>query len=86
MGSREHGALLVLTAGVVILVARLTGFDQVSVLLAFAPGGQTELNLLTYVLGLDVAYVALHHLARLAIVILGAQMVFRAQSDWRKNG
>jgi membrane AbrB-like protein len=76
--------LLVVTGAVAWGVSRLTGFDPVSVLLAFAPGGQTELNLLAYVLGLDVAYVALHHLMRLAIVILGAQIVFRTRTDWRK--
>jgi uncharacterized membrane protein AbrB (regulator of aidB expression) len=74
--------LLMVTAVVVVIVASLTGFDQVSVLMAFAPGGQTELNLLAFVLGADVAYVALHHLARLAIVILGAQLVFATQRDW----
>lgn len=74
--------LLLVTAVVVVLVARLTGFDQVSVLMAFAPGGQTELNLLAYVLGVDVAYVALHHLARLAIVLIGAQLVFKTQKGW----
>jgi membrane AbrB-like protein len=77
--------LLVFTAVVAHYVARWTGFDPVSVLLAFAPGGQTELNLLTYVLGLDVAYVALHHLMRLGIVILGAQLVFKTQKSWRKD-
>jgi uncharacterized protein len=77
--------LVVLTAAVASVVSRLTGFDPVSVLLAFAPGGQTELNLLAYVLGLDVAYVALHHLMRLAIVILGAQIVFRTRKDWRRS-
>ena len=75
--------LLSVTAVVVILVSHWTGFDQVSVLMAFAPGGQTELNLLAFVLGVDVAYVALHHLARLAIVILGAQLVFKTQKNWR---
>lgn len=76
--------LLVITGFVADGVSRLTGFDPVSVLLGFAPGGQTELNLLAFVLGLDVAYVALHHLMRLAIVILGAQYIFRSQTDWRK--
>jgi hypothetical protein len=76
--------LLMVTAMVVVLVARWTGFDQVSVLMAFAPGGQTELNLLAFVIGADVAYVALHHLARLAIVILGAQLVFTTQKSWRR--
>jgi uncharacterized protein len=76
--------LMLVTAVVVVLVARLTGFDQVSVLMAFAPGGQTELNLLAYILGVDVAYVALHHLARLAIVLIGAQLVFKTQKGWLK--
>ncbi|MFV0294760.1 MAG: AbrB family transcriptional regulator [Hyphomicrobiaceae bacterium] len=77
--------LVVLTTAIASEVSRLTGFDPISVMLAYAPGGQTELNLLAYVLGLDVAYVALHHLARLAIVILGAQMVFRTHKSWRKS-
>lgn len=77
--------LLLVTGLVANGVARLTGFDPISVLLAFAPGGQTELNLLAYVLGLDVAYVALHHLMRLAIVILGAQIIFRTRTEWRRR-
>lgn len=77
--------LLVITALAAHWVAKLTGFDPISVLLGFAPGGQTELNLLAFVLGLDVAYVALHHLMRLAIVILGAQIVFKSQKAWRKE-
>lgn len=77
--------LLAITGGVVVLVSHFTGFDPVSVLLAFAPGGQTELNLLAFILGLDVAYVAMHHLARVAIVIVGAQMILKSRSDWRKD-
>jgi len=76
--------LLAIIPIVVLGVSRMTGFDPISVLLAFAPGGQTELNLLAYILGLDVAYVALHHLTRLAIVIFGAQIVFKTKLDWRK--
>jgi membrane AbrB-like protein len=77
--------LLSVTAVVVTMVSHWTGFDNVSVLMAFAPGGQTELNLLAFILGVDVAYVALHHLARLAIVILGAQLVFATQKSWRQG-
>ena len=77
--------LILYTAFVAHWVAKFTGFDPVSVLLAYAPGGQTELNLLTFVLGLDVAYVAMHHLSRLGIVILGAQIVFKTQKGWRKS-
>ena len=76
--------LLVLTALAAIFVSRLTGFDSASVLLAYAPGGQTELNLLAYILGLDVAFTALHHLVRLAIVIFGAQLILKANKNWRR--
>ena len=67
------------------MVSRLTGFDSTTVLLAYAPGGQTEMNLLAYILKLDVAFTALHHLVRLAIVIFGAQLVFKANPAWRQN-
>ncbi len=72
------------TGLVALLVSRLTGFDSTTVLLAYAPGGQSELNLLAYILNLDVAYTALHHLLRIAIVIFGAQIVFKANPSWRE--
>lgn len=76
--------LVALTGVVALVVSRITGFDSTTVLLAYAPGGQTELNLMAYILKLDVAYTALHHLVRLAIVIFGAQIVFRANPKWRE--
>jgi membrane AbrB-like protein len=75
--------LVIATAIVALLVSRMTGFDSTSVLLAYAPGGQTEINLLAYILGLDAAFTALHHLVRLAIVIFGAQIVFATNKSWR---
>lgn len=77
--------LLVLTAIAAVGVSAITGFDRVSVLLAFAPGGQTELNLLALILGLDVAFIALHHLVRLAIIIIGAQAVFLKDEEWQRH-
>ncbi len=76
--------LVIATGLIALLVARITGFDSTTVLLAYAPGGQSELNLLAYILNLDVAYTALHHLVRLAIVIFGAQIVFKANPKWRE--
>jgi membrane AbrB-like protein len=78
-------ALMTVTTAVALIVSRITGFDSTSVLLAYAPGGQTELNLLAYILGLDPAFTALHHLVRLAVVIFGAQIVFAANTTWRKG-
>jgi uncharacterized protein len=70
-------ALIVTSAMVTLGVAKLTSAPVHPVLLGYAPGGQAELNLVAYTLNLDVAFVALHHLVRLAIVIFGAQMVFK---------
>lgn len=69
--------LLALAAGFTTAVVAMTGIDVSSVLLAYSPGGQAEMNLMAVVLGVDVAYVALHHLLRLALVVIGAQIVFK---------
>lgn len=84
LGAGFSIVLVMVTGLMALLVSRLTGFDATTVLLAYAPGGQSELNLLAFILNLDVAYTALHHLVRLAIVIFGAQLVFRANPKWRQ--
>lgn len=71
--------LLVITACFTFAITATMDFDSTSVLLAFSPGGQSEVNLIAFVLGLDVAYVALHHLARIAIVIIGAQIILKSR-------
>ena len=76
--------ILMLSAAVAVLVHWSLGITMLSVLLAYAPGGQTELLLIALVLGLDAPYVALHHLMRLFVVIIGAQIVFR-RSHWTKG-
>ena len=43
--------------------------------LACAPGGQPEMNLIALVLNIDPAYVALHHLLRVMVIVIGAQFV-----------
>jgi membrane AbrB-like protein len=77
--------MLAMTAAATLGVSWLTGFDKISVLLAYAPGGQAELNLLALILGIDVAFIALHHLVRLAIIIIGAQAVFLKDKEWQAN-
>jgi uncharacterized protein len=69
--------LILVAAAVTLGVAKLTGAPIHPLMLAYAPGGQAELNLVAYTLNLDVAFVALHHLVRLAVVIFGAQIVFK---------
>lgn len=58
-----------------VLVVWATGINEYAVALAYAPGGQPEMNLIALVLNFDPAYVALHHLLRVMIIIVLAQLV-----------
>lgn len=69
--------ILLLTLAFTAVVSSVVDVDLVSVILAFSPGGQAEMNLIAIVLGVDVAYIALHHLVRVFMVIVGSQIIFR---------
>jgi len=73
-------AMLALTVAFAAGVHWLTGFPLMSVVLAYTPGGQAEMNLIALTRGVDVAYVAVHHMARVALVVLGAPILFRLLS------
>jgi uncharacterized protein len=78
--------LLIALAGLAALaISALTGLESTTLLLSYAPGGQNEMALLALILGLDVAVIALHHLLRVAMVVIGAQIVFSTQKGWRKE-
>lgn len=49
----------------------------VDVFLAFAPGGQAEMTVLSIVSGADLGYVIVHHLTRIMLVITGAPIAAR---------
>lgn len=61
--------LVVLTAIFTFIVSKITHFDPLSILLAFAPGGQAEINLIAIVIAVNLPYVALHHVFRLFLVM-----------------
>jgi len=61
------GAVLHLSTGVPVLV----------LVLALAPGGVAEMSLIALALGIDPAFVALHHIIRIALVVLIAPVAFR---------
>ncbi len=79
VGLAFTGVLLVLTPLFAGLVAQLSGLSPMLTVMGYAPGGQAEINILAFALQVDVAFVALHHLARLALIMLAAQAVSR----WR---
>lgn len=69
-------ALLAIACGVSVAIAALLGVPLEQSLLAFAPGGLTEMSLLTLALDQDVAFVSLTHILRIAMVIAVAAPVF----------
>jgi hypothetical protein len=74
-------------AFVLVLAALAAGFTElvtvsglakpVEAFLAFAPGGQAEMTVLSIVAGADLGFVITHHLTRIILVITGAPIVAR---------
>lgn len=74
------GATLVmlgLAIGFALLLQRLTGQSADQILLAYAPGGLTEMSLVALALNAEAAFVATHHVVRILLVIVAAPLVFR---------
>lgn len=68
--------LILIAAAASYLLSRLTPFQPETLLLAYSPGGLTETSLIALSMGLDVALVATHHVARVLIVLLVAVPIF----------
>jgi membrane AbrB-like protein len=65
-----HFLILVAISAIFIsIVAFLFDFPIVSIILAFSPGGQAEINLIAILVGASVPYITLHHIVRLFIVM-----------------
>lgn len=71
--------LLVAAPLMAAVVARLSGFSPALTLMGYAPGGQAEVNILAFALHMDVAFVATHHLVRVFLVMVAAQLMVRWQ-------
>lgn len=69
--------LLAVTFSFTWMVPNLLGYSWIGVLLAFSPGGLAETSLIALALGVEVAYVASHHVFRVVMVIALAPLVFR---------
>ena len=69
--------LAVLATGFTVVVTMAGLAPPVEAFLAFAPGGQAEITVLAIVVGADLGFVVVHHLARIVLVIAGAPIVAR---------
>ena len=68
--------MLLIAVGFAELIAWQSGFALSQAFLAFAPGGLTEMSLLSLAMGQDVAYVSSIHLIRITVIIAIAPTVF----------
>ncbi|MGQ0566614.1 MAG: AbrB family transcriptional regulator [Gemmobacter sp.] len=92
VSARDVGRALVLSVGATAMMLGLAlgfavalnammGLDLSLVLLAFAPGGLNEMSLVALALQVEVAFVALHHVVRIVLVIALAPLALRL---WRR--
>ena len=66
------GHFLILAILCIIFIAIIhfyLDFKTLDILLAFGPGGQTEINLIALLVGANLPYITLHHIVRLLIVM-----------------
>ncbi len=74
------GSALILIASAVAFayaVHTLAGVQSQALLLSLSPGGVVEMTLIALSLGIDVAFVTVHHLARIVLTILVAPLAFK---------
>ncbi|WP_323035268.1 AbrB family transcriptional regulator [Pararhodobacter sp.] len=66
--------VLLIALGVGLVLAGPVGEPVAAVILAFAPGGVTEMSLVALSLHLSAVYVTLHHLARIILTVFVARL------------
>ena len=69
--------LLVLTLTAAFTLSLISGLNIIALMLAYSPGGLTEMSLVALSLQIEVAFVAFHHIARVLIVVTIASGLFR---------
>jgi membrane AbrB-like protein len=69
--------MLGLALGFALALHQMTGQSADQILLAYAPGGLTEMSLVALALNAEAAFVATHHVVRILMVIVAAPVLFR---------
>jgi uncharacterized protein len=70
------GILLLLTILSAVLVAKVSNYGVVPLMLAYSPGGLAEMSLIALAINVEVAFVAAHHIIRIVLVMVGAGPLF----------
>jgi len=81
-----HFLILALISAIfMVIVWWITDFELLSILLAFSPGGQAEMNIIAIIVGANLPYVALHHVVRLFLVMAIAPMMLQFVMGKKRN-
>ena len=86
IGGIATAILLAITVLFALVLDALAGFPFTSLILAFSPGGLTEMSLIALSLDIDTAFVATHHIARISVVVIVVPIVFRLLVRFRLIG
>jgi uncharacterized protein len=70
--------LLIAAATAAVVLSRVSPYGPEALLLAYSPGGLTEMSLVALSMGIEVAFVAGHHIIRVLLVLLVASVTFGA--------
>ena len=69
--------MAVVSFAAAVAVHLLTETDPLLLMLALMPGGVAEMSVIALALGIDPAFVATHHIIRIALIVAAAPFVFR---------
>ena len=78
------GSTAIMISLTILLAAAASAFVDASIpalVLALAPGGLAEMSLIALALGIEAAFVAAHHVIRIALVVLVLPTVFRRRFE-----
>ncbi|MAQ44500.1 MAG: aminopeptidase [Confluentimicrobium sp.] len=76
--------MIAIAVGFAQTVAAVTGQSLAGVFLAFSPGGLTEMSLLAFAIGQDIAYVSIAHISRIVFIIFATPFVWRGMASRRR--
>ena len=69
--------MLIATAFFALTLGSVTGMGWRALVLAYSPGGLAEMSLIGLALGIEVAFVATHHVFRIMLIVFTAPLVFK---------
>tara|TARA_B100000768_G_scaffold95884_1_gene89472 strand:+ start:106 stop:1176 length:1071 start_codon:yes stop_codon:yes gene_type:complete len=67
----------IIPLGFIYFILINLGYDPLSILLAFSPGGQSEMNILALSIGADMSFISPHHMLRVFLVIIFAGILHK---------